>query len=89
MDKPESGKIYALTGGTGTPCVMNGNTWAESVVVLVRDGEVLYEATVTDVKTTYGSTLYHVVPVAGCGHKWVKDFVHKGYGGSYNGAKEF
>ena len=47
-------------------------------VVLVRDGEVLYEATVTDVKQTYGSTLYHVVPVAGCGHKWVKDYVHKG-----------
>ena len=29
-DKPESGKIYSLTGGHGVPCIANGNTWAES-----------------------------------------------------------
>jgi len=32
-DKPEPFKQYALTGGTGTKCIMNGNTWAESEVV--------------------------------------------------------
>jgi len=31
-DKPEEGKIYALTGGTGSKCIMNGSTWAESEV---------------------------------------------------------
>jgi len=31
-DKPEPFKQYALTGGTGTKCIMNGNTWAESEV---------------------------------------------------------
>jgi hypothetical protein len=29
---PEPGKQYALTGGTGTPSIVNGNTWAESEV---------------------------------------------------------
>jgi hypothetical protein len=34
LDKgmPEYGKQYALTGGSGTPSIMNGNTWAESEV---------------------------------------------------------
>lgn len=31
-NEPEYGKVYALTGATGTPCIANGNTWAESVV---------------------------------------------------------
>lgn len=31
-NEPEYGKQYALTGATGTPCIANGNTWAESVV---------------------------------------------------------
>ena len=31
-DKPEAGKIYALTGGPGSRCIANGNTWAESEV---------------------------------------------------------
>ena len=35
-DKPESGKTYALTGGPGTKCIANGNTWRESVV---KEGE--------------------------------------------------
>ena len=30
--KPEAGKIYALTGGHGTPSIASGNTWAESEV---------------------------------------------------------
>ena len=30
--KPEAGKVYALTGGPGTPSIANGNTWAESEV---------------------------------------------------------
>lgn len=31
-DRPEYGKVYALTGGKDTPCIANGNTWAESLV---------------------------------------------------------
>ena len=31
-DKPEEGKVYALTGATGTRCIANGNTWKESEV---------------------------------------------------------
>jgi len=31
-DKPEAGKVYALTGGPGSRCIANGNTWAESEV---------------------------------------------------------
>tara|TARA_Y100000296_G_scaffold49674_1_gene56932 strand:+ start:89 stop:340 length:252 start_codon:yes stop_codon:yes gene_type:complete len=30
--KPEVGKVYALTGGSNTPSIMNGNTWSESEV---------------------------------------------------------
>jgi hypothetical protein len=29
---PRPGKIYALTGGPGTPCIAAGNTWEESLV---------------------------------------------------------
>ena len=32
QDKPEAGKLYALTGAPGSKCIANGNTWAESVV---------------------------------------------------------
>ncbi len=32
MDKPQEGKIYALTGATGAKAISNGNTWAESEV---------------------------------------------------------
>ena len=31
-DKPEAGKLYALTGRPGSKCIANGNTWEESVV---------------------------------------------------------
>lgn len=31
-DKPEAGKIYALTGAAGSRCIANGNSWAESEV---------------------------------------------------------
>ena len=31
-DKPQAGKVYALTGGRGSRCIANGNTWAESEV---------------------------------------------------------
>lgn len=31
-NKPESGKIYVLTGGAGVPCILNGNTWKESEI---------------------------------------------------------
>ena len=32
QDKPEAGKTYALTGGLGSRCIANGNSWAESEV---------------------------------------------------------
>ena len=32
IDKPEEGKVYALTGAPGSRCIANGNTWAESEV---------------------------------------------------------
>lgn len=31
-DKPEAGKLYALTGAPGSKCIANGNTWEESVI---------------------------------------------------------
>ena len=31
-DKPEAGKVYALTGARGSRCIANGNTWAGSEV---------------------------------------------------------
>ena len=31
-DRPEEGKVYALTGGPGTPSIESGASWAESVV---------------------------------------------------------
>jgi hypothetical protein len=32
QDKPKAGKLYALTGGPGSKCIANGNTWEESVI---------------------------------------------------------
>lgn len=31
-NKPEEGKIYALTGGLNDKCIVNGNSWEESEV---------------------------------------------------------
>lgn len=31
-DKPEAGKVYALTGGPGSKCIANGYSWADSLV---------------------------------------------------------
>ena len=31
-DKPEAGKVYALTGGPGSRCIANGNSWKDSEV---------------------------------------------------------
>ena len=31
-NKPQAGKLYALTGTPGSKCIANGNTWEESVV---------------------------------------------------------
>jgi len=33
IDKPEAGKIYALTDREGKPSIANGNTWAQSEVM--------------------------------------------------------
>ena len=32
VNKPEEGKIYALTGGFGDKCIANGDSWKDSVV---------------------------------------------------------
>ena len=32
QDKPEVGKVYELTGGPGSRCIANGNSWKESEV---------------------------------------------------------
>jgi len=32
QNKPEHGKVYALTGGPGEKCISNGYTWSESEV---------------------------------------------------------
>jgi len=31
-NKPQDNQVYALTGGPGSKCIANGNTWAESEV---------------------------------------------------------
>jgi hypothetical protein len=31
-DKPEANKQYALTGGPGDKCILNGNSWKDSEV---------------------------------------------------------
>jgi len=31
-DKPIPGKQYSLTGGKNDKCIMNGNSWSESLV---------------------------------------------------------
>lgn len=32
QDRPESGRVYALTGGPGARCIANGDTWQGSEV---------------------------------------------------------
>jgi len=32
QDKPEPGKVYALTGGPGSRCIANGNSWKDSEI---------------------------------------------------------
>ena len=31
-NKPQEGKVYALTGGPGAKCISNGNSWSDSEV---------------------------------------------------------
>jgi len=31
-DKPEAGKVYALTGKAGAKCIANGYSWKDSLV---------------------------------------------------------
>ncbi len=47
--KPESGKVYALTGGPNDKCISNGNTWVES--------EVKAEPETKDIQTVFPDTL--------------------------------
>ena len=44
QDKPEAGKVYALTGGPGSRCIANGNTWKESEVKELAAGDAGNEA---------------------------------------------
>ena len=32
QNKPQEGKVYALTGGPGANCISNGNSWSDSEV---------------------------------------------------------
>ena len=32
QNKPQEGKVYALTGGPGAKCISNGNSWSDSEV---------------------------------------------------------
>ena len=48
-------------------------------VVLVPADGIKYEARIIDIKVSYGRPLYLIEPVAGCGSKWIADYVHKGY----------
>ena len=38
-NKPEAGKVYALTGGPGSRCIANGNSWKESEVEDLAAGD--------------------------------------------------
>ena len=31
-DKPEAGKVYALTGTRSSKCILNGHSWKESEI---------------------------------------------------------
>tara|TARA_R100000005_G_scaffold50955_1_gene24647 strand:+ start:313 stop:534 length:222 start_codon:yes stop_codon:yes gene_type:complete len=44
QDKPEAGKVYALTGGPGSRCIANGNSWKESEVKDLAAGDAGNEA---------------------------------------------
>ena len=44
QDKPEAGKVYALTGGPGSRCIANGNSWKESEVKELAAGDAGNEA---------------------------------------------
>ena len=44
QDKPEAGKVYALTGGPGSRCIANGNSWEESEVKDLAAGDAGNEA---------------------------------------------
>ena len=52
--KPESNKVYALTGGHGDKCIANGNTWAESEV---KENGVLGDGTRQTEKNKIGPNL--------------------------------
>jgi hypothetical protein len=64
-DKPEEGKLYALTGGPDDKCLSNGNTWEDSEIHPKRtygvdvtdEHEVISEITsiggIYEVKTVY------------------------------------
>ena len=39
-DKPEEGKIYALTGTTDSKCILNGYSWKESEVKEEEDEKI-------------------------------------------------
>ncbi len=43
-DKPEAGKVYALTGARDARCIANGNTWEESEVKDPADRSIGREA---------------------------------------------
>ena len=47
QDKPEEGKVYALTGGPGSKCIANGFSW--------KDSELTYDSAPGDTGTSSGN----------------------------------
>ena len=50
--KPKSGVMYSLTGGTGTPSIASGNTWAEAEFVETKEPNPPFPVEIVDVKPT-------------------------------------
>lgn len=40
MNQPIFGEVYALTGGSNTPSIANGNTWEESRIKMDNDWKI-------------------------------------------------
>ena len=51
-DKPEAGKVYALTGARDARCIANGNTWEESEVKDPADRSIGREAQTNKVSSS-------------------------------------
>lgn len=70
-NRPIPGRIYALTGATGTPAISNGNTWAESEVnknLLPKEKAVLVKVAL---KKVFSAKQIHVTTGRGTAYGWI------------------